>query len=189
VIRWLVLGLWYAAILFTSSLTVPPEVGQPWLGFAKAKGGHIFVYAVLGWLLMETLRSRRAGFGLAARLALPVTIIASAILASLDETRQTFVYGRTGQVADVLLDTLSLSGGALLHQWLLRGLGGQPVPPASHLSDEQPGDERPVEGQHQQMHRQDLSVAVDVRQERHHDREVQPDEQVQWQGAQGTSTR
>ena len=47
---------------------------------------------------------------------LTVTIVVGALLASLDETRQSFVYGRTAMVSDAMLDTVALSGGALLHR-------------------------------------------------------------------------
>jgi len=120
--RWLALGLWYAAIIYTSSLTATPQSGQPLRDFLTAKAGHVFVYGVLGWLAAEALTAPAAGLAFGARVALLTTIVLGMILASLDETRQTFVYGRTGQPADALLDTLALSGGALLHYWLvLRG--------------------------------------------------------------------
>ena len=121
-IRWLGLGLWYAAIIFTSSLAATPETGGPLVGYLLNKTGHILGYVVLGVLLSETLTSPRAGLALRPRLVIAVTIVVGAVLASLDETRQTFVYGRTGQPSDVLIDTLGLSGGALLYQWLARHL-------------------------------------------------------------------
>jgi VanZ family protein len=188
-IRWLAVGIWCVAILFTSSLASTPEEGQPLLGYLKAKGGHVFVYAVLGWLLTETLRSPWAGLGLPARVAVPLAIVAGTIMASLDETRQLFVYSRTGQPSDVLLDTLSVSGGALLHYWLVRPVGGAALAAEHAHPPDDAGDDPPGEDQHQQVHRQDLPVAVHVRQEGHHDRQVQPDEQVQGQGAQRTGRR
>jgi VanZ family protein len=122
--RWLALGLWYAAILYTSSLTSTPESGLPMRDFLIAKVGHVFVYSVLGWLATAALTAPAAGLALGGRVALITTVVVGAVLASFDETRQTFVYGRTGQPADVLLDTLALSGGALFHHWLvLRGHG------------------------------------------------------------------
>src|SRR5581483_9753337 len=135
-IRWLAVGLWYAAIVFTSSLASTPDEGRPLLSYLMNKGGHVFVYAVLGGLLVETLTSPRAGLSLQRRAAVVVTIVLGACLASLDETRQTFVYGRTGQPSDVLLDTVSLSGGTLLWAWLAQRLGSTPLaqPPADAAS-------------------------------------------------------
>jgi len=183
VIRWLALGLWYAAIIFTSSLASTPTTAEPLLDFLISKAGHVFVYAILGWLVSDALTSPAAGFAIDRRLALAVTILASAALAAVDETRQSFVYGRTAMVSDVLLDTIAASGGALLHDWSM------PRPNPAPL-DEPAGDageEGAVEGKHQELHREDLAVAVDVGQERHHDRQVDQHEQVERQGSQGPS--
>jgi VanZ family protein len=173
--RWLALGLWYAAIVFTSSLASAPVTDQSLTDFLIAKGGHVFVYGVLGWLASEALTSPAAGVGLGRRIAVAVTVLTGAVLASLDETRQVFVYGRTALVSDAILDTCAVSGGALLHQWLALGTGSPP------RADEQPqaGQQRAAEDQHQELHREHLAVAVDVWQERHHDRQMDQHEQVE----------
>jgi VanZ family protein len=176
-IRWLALGLWYAAIVFTSSLASAPVTNQAWSDLLVSKAGHVAVYGLLGWLAIEAVSVPAAGLALGRRGALLVTILLGAALAALDETRQSFVYGRTGLPSDVLLDTAALSGGALLHQWLHRPLGAPALAQAAHDSSQQ----RAVEDQHQELHREDLAVAVDVRQERHHDRQVDQHEQVERQ--------
>jgi VanZ family protein len=178
VFRWLALGLWYAAILFTSSLAATPVTNQAWSDYLIAKGGHVFVYSLLGWLASEALTAPAAGLALGRRLALATTLLLGIVLAALDETRQSFVYGRTGLPADVLLDTLALSGGALLHQ-LVKGATGAP---ALTEAGGEPGQQGAVEGQHQELHRENLAVAVDVRQERHHDRQVDQHEQMERPG-------
>jgi VanZ family protein len=183
VIRWLVLGLWYAAILFTSSLASTPTTIEPMFDYLINKAGHVFVYAFLGWLLADALTAPVAGFAVRKRAALALTIVLGAGLASVDETRQSFVYGRTGMLSDVILDTVATSGGALLHHWLVPRTGPAPL-------DEAAGDlcqQGAIEGEHQELHREDLAVAVDVRQERHHDRQVDHHEQVERQGAQRPS--
>jgi VanZ family protein len=177
-IRWLALALWYAAIVFTSSLASAPTTDQPFVDYLINKGGHVFVYAMLGWLLSEALTAREAGLGLDRRAALATTILAGALLASLDETRQSFVYGRTAMVSDAILDTIALSGGTLLHQWLRFGWSGSPLTQPRGDARQQSA----VEDQHQELHREDLPVAVDVRQESHHDPEVDQHEEVQRQG-------
>ena len=53
--RWLAVGLWYAAIIFTSSLASAPTTDQPLIDYLINKGGHVFVYAVLGWLVADAL--------------------------------------------------------------------------------------------------------------------------------------
>jgi VanZ family protein len=127
-IRWLALALWYAAIVFTSSLASAPTTNQALIDYLVNKGGHVFVYAVLGWLLSEALTAPEAGLAVDRRAALATTILAGAVLAGLDETRQSFVYGRTALLSDAILDTVALSGGTLLHQWLRFGLGSRSAP-------------------------------------------------------------
>jgi VanZ family protein len=124
--RWIAVALWYSAIVYTSSLTSTPESGQPLRDFLIAKTGHVFVYGVLGWLLSEALTSPSSGLTLGRRVALIATILIGIALASLDEARQAFVYGRTALPADVLLDTIALSGGALLHHRLAAWSGRAP---------------------------------------------------------------
>jgi VanZ family protein len=153
VTRWLALGLWYSAIIFTSSLATAPDVSSAILHTIINKGGHLAGYIVLGWLLAETLTSPRAGLSLDARLAIGVTIAAGAMLASLDETRQTFVYGRSGQPSDVLLDTIGVSGGALLHQWLASRFALSLPGPTPDADADDARDQRPAEHQHEQVHR------------------------------------
>jgi VanZ family protein len=113
---WLFIGLWMAVILFTSSISAPPETVSSLFGFLRAKAGHVFVYAVLGWSLFGALTSPRAGFGLRSRYGVPAVVVIVALFAALDETRQSFAYGRTALPTDVLLDTASGLAGALLHQ-------------------------------------------------------------------------
>ena len=131
---WYFVGLWMAAILFTSSISAPPETGSSLLGLLRAKAGHVFVYAVLGWALFGALTAPRAGFGLRSRLALPAVALTVVLFAALDETRQSFVYGRSALPTDVLLDTVSGLAGALLHQRRVRGSGARP--PEGDLPDQ-----------------------------------------------------
>jgi VanZ family protein len=147
--RWLAVGLWYAAIIFTSSLASAPTTAEPWIDYLVNKGGHVFVYAILGWLVAEGLTAPAAGLALDRRLALAVTIVVGALLASLDETRQSFVYGRTAMLSDAVLDTVAVSGGALLHHWLM------PAPSAPALDEpaDDAGQQGAVEGEHQHLHR------------------------------------
>jgi VanZ family protein len=174
-LRWLALGLWYAAIVYTSSLASTPFTDQSLTDYLIAKGGHVFVYSVLGWLAVDALTSPAAGIGLGRRMGFAVAVLTGAALASLDETRQSFVYGRSALLSDAILDTCAVSGGALLHQWLALRVGSPPR--ADELPDV--GQQRAAEDQHQDLHRENLSVAVHIRQERHHDRQVDQHEQME----------
>ena len=148
---WLFLGLWMAVILFTSSISAPPETVSSLLGFLKAKAGHVFVYAVLGWSLFGALTSPRAGFGLRARPSVPAVVMIVALFAAFDETRQSFVYGRTALPTDVLLDTFSGLAGALLHH--RRGRGSATATPGRHPSGVV-GRDGAVEQEHQELRRE-----------------------------------
>ena len=80
------------------------------LSFFERKAAHMFLYFVLIlllWLaLAPLLRGRKRQAGLAAVLC--------ALLAGLDEAHQYLVPGRSGQIADVWLDTAGYLTGALL---------------------------------------------------------------------------
>jgi VanZ family protein len=118
---------------------------QPFTDLLVSKSGHVVVYSLLGWITVDALTAPGAGLGLGRRFALLTTILVGGALAILDETRQSFVYGRTGMASDVVLDALALSGSALLHQWLHRPIGT----PALTEAAGQPGEQRAVEDQHQ----------------------------------------
>ena len=111
-------------------LAFVPVTNQPFSDTMIAKAGHVVVYGVLGWLVMDALSEPAAGLALGRRAALAVTFLLCAILAMLDETRQLFVYGRSGAPLDVLIDTVAASSSALLHQRLsgLPGAAGSTAP-------------------------------------------------------------
>lgn len=137
-----------ALILFTSSISAPPETASSLLGFLRAKAGHVFVYAVLGWSLFWALTSPRAGFGLRSRDGVAATVAIIAMFAALDETRQSFVYGRTALPTDVLLDSVSGLVGALLHQ---RRAGAKTPAAPDHDSTAEIRQQGAAEREHQGM--------------------------------------
>ena len=75
--------------------------------FLIRKGAHMSEYALLGVLLVLTLTAW--GFGRRILAALGSGVF----YAALDEFHQTFVPGRSGQVRDVLIDSLGLCLGIL----------------------------------------------------------------------------
>ena len=81
--------------------------------FVLRKLGHLTAYGLFGALMFRAIRGGRAGW--AAGWAVGA-VVAAAILASIDEFHQTFVPGRTGVFADVVIDTC----GATIAQILAR---------------------------------------------------------------------
>ena len=102
--RWLGIGCWLTLILFNSSISASPAPVPSFVSFLVAKAGHIVEYTLLGWLLARALVAATGGFGLQPRSAWLVTVVFGVSFAILDEIRQYFVQGRTGQGGDVLLD-------------------------------------------------------------------------------------
>jgi VanZ family protein len=67
------------------------------------KGGHVLAYAILALLL------RRTG------LSPLVTVLVAVAYAASDEYHQTFVPGRTGRALDVVIDSVGIILGVLVH--------------------------------------------------------------------------
>jgi VanZ family protein len=174
--RWLTITLWLALIFYTSSIAAGPSPTPTLISFLQAKAGHILEYAILGWMLQRALVTPAAGLGFRPRWALFATLALGVCFAALDETRQHFVYSRTGAPSDVLIDAASVLGGALLSQRGLRLNRGtsQAGEPRRQMREQPTG-----KNEHQELHREDLSVAVDVGHERHHDHQMDRDEDVQ----------
>lgn len=87
-----------------------PAADNGFLTFIVRKGAHIFAYFVLGALTFRALRQTK--------LAKPAlwTIIICAIYAATDEFHQLFVPGRSGEVRDILIDTVAATVGiAITH--------------------------------------------------------------------------
>jgi VanZ family protein len=85
---------------------VDPVRFPTWHFFLR-KGGHVFGYGMLSWLLFRALRvtalsSRDPDWSMAWSL---LAIAGTAFVASMDEWHQSFLPSRTGTVHDVLLDT------------------------------------------------------------------------------------
>ena len=74
------------------------------------KTAHLVLYIGLGALLAALCRSYLLTFGSAAC----ISFFVSALYAATDEWHQSFIPGRSGQVTDVLLDSLGAAVGILL---------------------------------------------------------------------------
>ena len=114
------LVLWAALIFFLSSegsdsssgrsdaiVEVIRTVGASWpqdlLTFLTRKAAHIFAYFVLGVLAFNALRQH----GLPLRRVALLSIGFVAAYAISDEIHQLFVPGRSGEVRDVLIDSIA----------------------------------------------------------------------------------
>ena len=83
--------------------------------FLVRKAAHFTEYAVLGFLIM---RGARPGTP-ARRGAIAAVAAALVLVPAVDETIQLFVPGRSGMVADVLLDMCGgATGSAIAHAWM-----------------------------------------------------------------------
>jgi VanZ family protein len=187
--RWLGIACWLTLILFNSSISASPAPVPSFVSFLVAKAGHVVEYTLLGWMLARALVATTGGFGVQPQLAWIVTVSFGVCFAILDEIRQYFVQSRVGQGGDVLLDSLSLVAGASLGLWRARWLAGEVGRRAPAPRGDQPAQQATTKDQHQELHRQDLPVAIDVRQERHHHDEVGQDEPVEQHGPKGPGSR
>ena len=77
--------------------------------YVVRKSAHAVAYLVLGVLAYRVMR----GHGLGDRRAVGFSILLCAVYAISDEVHQVFVPGRSGEVGDVLLDTVAASIGVI----------------------------------------------------------------------------
>ena len=116
--------------------------------FFLRKGGHIFGYGMLSWLLFRALRvtalsSRDPNWSMAWSL---LAIAGTAFVASMDEWHQSFLPSRTGTIHDVLLDTTA----ALVIQILVfllirvRKKSGKLSAPANNDDGQRPSEKIPT---------------------------------------------
>jgi VanZ family protein len=119
-------------------------VSFPTWHFFLRKGGHVFGYGMLSWLLFRAVRvtalsSRDPNWSMVWSL---VAIAGTAFVASMDEWHQSFLPSRTGTIHDVLLDTTA----ALVIQILVfllirvRRKGGKFTDPAQDVDGQHPSE-------------------------------------------------
>jgi VanZ family protein len=94
-----------------------PHVPGPLVDLLIKKAGHAVGFGVLFVLLWQALARRRRALGLAWTLAV--------LYAASDEFHQTFVPGRKGRFADVVVDAVGVSlAAAIVWWWRRRRSGG-----------------------------------------------------------------
>ena len=153
--RWIALLAWMVVVLFNSSI---PSAGLPTSSFVSLlinKAGHVIEYAILGLLLWRCVAEPAGGLDIPSRFSLLAVAVVGACFAGLDELRQAFVSGRGPGSLDALLDAVSV----LVVAGLLARAAPRADPQALERGDEGLGGEDGDE----QVHREDLPVAVDVR--------------------------
>lgn len=85
------------------------------LTFLTRKAAHIFVYFVLGILMFNAVR-----YHVSLRRAVWMSIVFVLAYAVFDEVHQLFVPGRSGEIRDVLIDTMAGGVGIVLYAWTAR---------------------------------------------------------------------
>ena len=83
------------------------------------KIAHFSIYALVGVLLMALLST----YNITDKNKIIFTIILGAIYASSDEFHQSFIPGRSGEVKDVMLDTLGVAVGGLIVLAIIKLIG------------------------------------------------------------------
>ena len=101
-IYWLPVVIWAGVIFVLSSNPVAPASAIDWQDFMVKKTAHVIEYAILFVLVYRATKN-----GL-------FSLLFVVLYASSDEYHQTFVFGRTGKVRDVLID----AGGGVA-SWLI----------------------------------------------------------------------
>lgn len=88
---------------------VPFDVDEEFVHFLVRKGAHFSAYFMLGMLLMHAIRVKRLIVGMGVSLFIAVLYAAS------DEFHQTFIAGRSGEVRDVMIDSVGAIVGIIVY--------------------------------------------------------------------------
>lgn len=81
------------------------------LTFLVRKAAHICAYFVLGILLFNLLKE----YDLGVKKMISISIAIAMLYACTDEVHQVFVFGRSGEVRDVLIDTAGATLGVVVY--------------------------------------------------------------------------
>lgn len=111
-LNWLLVIFWASLIFYLSSQPdLKSSLPALW-DFVFRKIAHMAEYAVLCLLIFRALR----GHNLDIKKSLALAVIFSVLYAASDEYHQTFVFGRQGRLADVLID----SAGAIMSFFIIK---------------------------------------------------------------------
>ena len=118
IILWMALIFWFSSAGHEVSSGQSERVARSVqyitnISFSEAvvrKAAHVFLYFVLGILLTLLVRTYRIRWRSVVLWAVGI----ACVYAATDETHQSLVGGRSGQVSDVLLDTAAACAGAVV---------------------------------------------------------------------------
>lgn len=100
-----------------------PDFTEDILTTLVRKSAHIFMYFVLGILIYLALQGHRFSN---IRLII-YSILSAFVYAVTDEIHQMFVPGRSGEVRDIMIDTIGASIGILICYLLMRKKDGKDI--------------------------------------------------------------
>lgn len=80
---------------------------EDFLSFLTRKAAHIIAYFVLGILIYSIIRTYR----LTTKRTIVLSVMLALLYAIFDEIHQLFVPGRSGEIRDVLIDTVAAGAG------------------------------------------------------------------------------
>lgn len=117
IINWFFVFLWAGLIFFLSSMpNLESGLDQD---FLLRKFAHIFEYFVLTLLIFQTVFKSKQN----KKTALFLAAVSSLLYAISDEYHQTFVFGRSGNVTDVIIDSFGIFLAVLLILVLWKSFG------------------------------------------------------------------
>ncbi len=101
-------GAWLIEVLFPELQQEMPVSQREFLHFLLRKAAHFTEFSILGLFVVQLLLQTGLRFqGL-------IGLMGCAVIAAVDETIQLFVIGRSGRIADVLLDSIGAAAGICL---------------------------------------------------------------------------
>lgn len=101
--RWFPAAVWLIIIFFLSNQPDLPSNKIDVINFLQKKSAHVFEYFVLTLLLFRAYRYHR----------LDLAIYFAVLYAFSDEAHQLFIFGRTGLIRDVAIDSLGIAIAAI----------------------------------------------------------------------------
>ena len=129
--HWVLVILWMAIIFYLShqpaegsaqlsdSMTrwlaplvesiAPLKLHMDTLHFIVRKGAHFTAYFILGWLIIRALTIKNIV------IRCPITLSIATLYAISDEFHQTFIAGRSGEIRDVLIDSIGALIGIMFY--------------------------------------------------------------------------